>query len=998
MQELPLELVTKLERAIFFQRPLKSQKGLVGKCSFERTKSRCPLSHPRFEEFRMLSFINNIKVKTLYDNNYRPLDSSEKRSIIPLFLNGKAQFKFEDIAKVLAGRRTNYGYKDDKVDVAYRFNYRMTTIVAGCPVTAELISIFGNDWLNEMCSVYQKGANKTSEEILNDIWHVLFSFDDNKKLGDWGRQYLQLNDEQVEKFIKINIPQGYASLSLNAINKSLVYLRKGLRYDESIMLANIKSILPQHILNNKEYFTQIEGDLINTITDFVFDPDNSKRTKRDAIREYLEDIVEQQKLDKIYHPSMIETYPNATANKDGVVLLGSPRTSSIRNPMAMRALFQLRHLINQLIKEGKINQYTKVNIEFSRSLNDANKRKAIASVQSDNNKKRTNAIKEIQNYFKIQHNVEYTPNEDEILKYILWEEQMHRCIYTGNQIDISDFVGANPKYDIEHTIPRSRGGDDSQLNKTLCESRFNREIKRTKLPTELSNYDEIMVHVVQQGWETKIKNLENQISRIKTSSASDKQVKDKMIERRHKLKMELDYWRGKYERFTMKEVPNGFSNRQGVDIGIIGRYARMYLGSYFNKYINTTSSSIDIEDNISNNKQIFTIKGATTAEFRVMWGLQEEYTKKERINHVHHCIDAIVIACIDRSQYQKWATYKQKLEISQWDNITKPIFDKPWKTFTEDVKAISNSILVSHYTADNMPRQTKKALRIRGKIQRNDNGKIKYQQGDTARGALHNDKFYGAIKKDDNIHYVIRKRLTELKETDIPKIIDKVVKEKVSQAIAERGFKNAFTEPVWMNIEKGIEIKKVRIFVKSTNPICLKKHRDSSDKDYKLNYYVTNKNNYCLAIYEGIDNHGNITRSFQIISNLEAARKLRLKSQKDEEDLVSLSDNNDYPLKWILKIGTMVLFYESSPSELIESDIEQLTKRLYKVHGLEADGRVKFQYHQVAKKLSDSDFSAGQWKQGESVRVGMRIGYNSINVLIEGIDFELTTTGEIILK
>ena len=437
-------------------------------------------------------------------------------------MNGKAQFKFEDIAKVLAGRRTNYGYKDDKVDVAYRFNYRMTTIVAGCPVTAELISIFGNDWLNEMCSVYQKGANKTSEEILNDIWHVLFSFDDNKKLGDWGRQYLQLNDEQVEKFIKINIPQGYASLSLNAINKSLVYLRKGLRYDESIMLANIKSILPQHILNNKEYFTQIEGDLINTITDFVFDPDNSKRTKRDAIREYLEDIVEQQKLDKIYHPSMIETYPNATANKDGVVLLGSPRTSSIRNPMAMRALFQLRHLINQLIKEGKINQYTKVNIEFSRSLNDANKRKAIASVQSDNNKKRTNAIKEIQNYFKIQHNVEYTPNEDEILKYILWEEQMHRCIYTGNQIDISDFVGANPKYDIEHTIPRSRGGDDSQLNKTLCESRFNREIKRTKLPTELSNYDEIMVHVVQQGWETKIKNLENQISRIKTSSASDK--------------------------------------------------------------------------------------------------------------------------------------------------------------------------------------------------------------------------------------------------------------------------------------------------------------------------------------------------------------------------------------------------------------------------------------------------------------------------------------------
>lgn len=1003
MQELSVELVTKLERAIFFQRPLKSQKGLVGKCSFEKNKSRCPLSHPRFEEFRMLSFINNIKIKTMNDNNYRPLDESEIKLIIPLF-HRKAQFEFEDIAKAIAGKKVNYGFKDDKADVAYRFNYKMTTNVSGCPVTSGLIGVFGNDWLNEICSVYQKGENKTQEEILNDIWHVLFSFDNNQKLEEWGRKYLQLTDEQVKKFITISIPQGYASLSLNAINKSLVYLHKGLRYDESIMLANIKSILPQHILNNNEYFTQIESDLINTITDFVFDPDNPKRTKPDAIREYLEDIVERKKLDKIYHPSMIETYPNAVANKDGVVLLGSPRTSSIRNPMAMRALFQLRHLINQLIKEGKINQYTKVNIEFSRNLNDANKRKAIASVQTDNNKKRTKAIKEIQNHFKTQHNIEYTPSENEILKYLLWEEQNHRCIYTGTQIDISDFVGANPKYDIEHTVPRSRGGDDSQLNKTLCESRFNREIKQAKLPSELSNYDEIMAHVVQQGWETKIKDLEKQISRIKTSSANNKVSKDKMIVERHKLRMDLDYWRGKYERFTMKEVPIGFSNRQGVDIGIIGRYARMYLGSYFNKYINTTSRSIDIEDNISSNKQIFTIKGATTAEFRVMWGLQEEYTKKERINHVHHCIDAIVIACIDRAQYQKWATYKQNLEISQWNNCTKPIFEKPWKTFTEDVKAISNSILVSHYTADNMPRKTKKALRIRGKIQRNVEGKIKYQQGDTARGALHNDKFYGAIKKNDNIHYVIRKRLSELSESDVSKIVDEVVKEKVSQAIAERGFKNAFAEPVWMNKEKNIEIKKVRIFVKSTNPIHLKKHRDLSDKDYKLNYYVTNKNNYCLAIYEGIDNKGNTKRSYKIVSNLEAAKKLKLNARKNDVELVPLSDKNDNPLKYFFKIGTMVLFYENSSSEIIKCNISELHSRLYKITGINIDptgngyGCIVLTHSSEARSSSEFSTKKGKWKIGEDLRPSITLRHTQFNALVEGFDFELTTTGEIIFK
>ena len=47
-QQLPDEWRKALHRAIFFQRDLKSQKGSVGRCTFEPTKSRCPVSHPRF--------------------------------------------------------------------------------------------------------------------------------------------------------------------------------------------------------------------------------------------------------------------------------------------------------------------------------------------------------------------------------------------------------------------------------------------------------------------------------------------------------------------------------------------------------------------------------------------------------------------------------------------------------------------------------------------------------------------------------------------------------------------------------------------------------------------------------------------------------------------------------------------------------------------------------------------------------------------------------------
>ena len=95
-------IVKDLYRAIFYQRPLKSQKGLVGKCSFETSKARCPVSRPEFEEYRMYSFINNIKIKTPEDENMRPLTKDERASIITRFhRKSKPTFEFADIKKCL---------------------------------------------------------------------------------------------------------------------------------------------------------------------------------------------------------------------------------------------------------------------------------------------------------------------------------------------------------------------------------------------------------------------------------------------------------------------------------------------------------------------------------------------------------------------------------------------------------------------------------------------------------------------------------------------------------------------------------------------------------------------------------------------------------------------------------------------------------------------------------------------------------------------------------
>ena len=997
-QRLSDDLCKALHRAIFFQRPLKSQKGLVGSCTFEKDKARCPISHPRFEEFRMLSFVNNIRIKTPSDSKLRMLTAEEVQLIEPLFYRkSKEHFDFEDIAKKLSGaKKGNYAHVADKVDAPYKFNFKMSTSVSGSPMTAALRDIFGDDWLSTMSSVYIKGEGKAESQILNDVWHVLFSFDDEDRLREWAKSNLQLNDEQTTKFVNIPVKQGYAALSLNAIGKILPYLRCGYRYDESVFAANMEKVVPAEMWHNDDTRKNIISDVCNILDEYADNPLYRHLTKKQAIDNMLLDNygIGYSESAHLYEPSRIEAYPQAQPNRDGLLLLGSPRTSSVRNPMAMRTLFRLRALVNQLLKEGKIDKTTKINIEFARGLNDANMRNAIERYQRENEKRHSEYADEIAKLFKEECGVDITPTEDDILKYQLWIEQNKLCLYTGEQISITDFIGANPKYDIEHTVPRSRGGDNSQMNKTLCQADFNRRIKREKLPTELANHSEIMAHIEQLGWDKEIEALEKRIfgQDRAAKSAATKEAKDRAIREHHYLRMKLNYLRGKLSRFEMTEVPEGFSNRQGVDIGIIGRYAKMYLETVFDR--------------------VYTIKGATTADFRKMWGLQEEYSKKERVNHIHHCIDAITIACIGSGTYAKWAQFQRDTERHYWHREQKPIFDKPWLTFTEDVKAIAEDLLVSHHTADNVPKHTRKKLRVRGKVQLNAEGKPIYVQGDTARASLHKDTFYGVIEKDNERLFVVRKELCKesFKESDIENIVDPIVKEKVRMAVKQFGFKkiqDVSNYPIWMNEAKRVQIKKVRVYIPKTLspiPIGNKQQRDLSKHEYKRPYYAVSDGNYCMAIYEGTDARGKTKRTFQIVNNLEAAKFYNGKTNR--YDLVPQSDENDFPLKCILRTGTMVLFYENNPEELYECSRAELSKRLYKVTGMSSMliqkryeyGVMTLKHHQEARPAGELKAKNGEWKEGEEYRPMIIINHNQLNALVEGYDFELTVTGEIKFK
>jgi len=741
------------------------------------------------------------------------------------------------------------------------------------------------------------------------------------------------------------------------------------------------------------------------------------------------------KLDRIYHPSDIDAFKEPGRSSDGKRYLDPPFTKSVRNPMAMRSLFQLRKLVNTLIKEEKIDDETVIHIELARELNDANKRKAIQAWQKRLEKEREDNAKEIVKLFQEATNQIIKPNEDDLLRFKLWKEQNGCCVYTGKQIRISDFIGAAPKFDFEHTLPRSISEDNSDMNLTLCEMRYNREVKKNRIPFELENDHAGFLKRIEhwkEKYEALAKEMELTTKRVKGSST--KEAKDKLIEKRHLLRLEYDYYRGKHDRFTMKEVKSGFKNSQKVDIGIISKLSRAYLNSVFPK--------------------VYSVKGTMVAEFRNAWGLQD-YEKddqgrlvldkvhglpvakpKDRSNHTHHCIDAVTIACMSKQKYDLLA-YAWGIEEKGDVKAAKKVLEKakPWETFTEDVKNIPNEVLVYHHSPDHVGKIAKKKWRKRGKVQRNEKGEVIYLQGGAARGSLHKDTFYGAILRESvdkktgevltdakgepkqEVKYVVRKELASVDDANLKNIVDDRVRAIVTAAretekelqkeIADlKKQRQKADEVEEVQIDAQIEaiqlrianklyvippkegksiyspIKKVRLFQPTvTDPIHLKPHTHVSKHEHKANYHVMNDGNYMVVVYEG-ERKGKLVRDYEIITMLDAANGGNFQVTKD-----------GLPIRNTLVKGDLVLFYENSRNELLQMPDAKRSTRLYQLVKFDKSGRLYFRPHTEARP-------ATELKEQSTLNINepteqLVVTRNAWNFVVRGQEFSMSRSGAV---
>lgn len=1050
-QGLPEKLRNDLHQAIFYQRPLKSQKGLIGKCVLEPKKQHCPVSYPLFERWRALQFINNVRVCDPGETTMRPLTQEEREKVLRWNLGRKDQTTFKSMANQIVAGRPPKHYGTDKPapeSHGWAFNYREDAGVADCRTTARFIRYFGDDWGAEVESAFKKRNGKSQEQVINDVWHALFSFTDQEKLRGYCMENLGLTEEDAEAFSQ-PLRQGYGNISVAAIRKMLPFLEKGMIYSHAVFLAKIPDIfstcnldwksngeiaenLLQHIIDthplefavekvtNRTLQILLKQDPIKDFSIWLMNAGNKRSLQALVENEFKQSMgvrewnnlssEEQEQLignvvgsvgttfslnlepdklpkpltlkdriisglcenfdlpvsafEKLYHPSAIETYPQVENR------LGSPRLDSIKNPVFMRAMHRLRSVVNQLIEDGIINKDTRVRVEMARDLTTGNERGGIYRYQREREKLH-------KTYEDAIRSAGFKPTKSNILKYQLWEEQNKICIYTNDKIGLTEFLGDNPQYDIEHTIPRSRRLDDSQSNKTLCNRKFNRDVKGNSIPMELKNGEEICQRA-EHLWAEKIEDLQKSVNyaRNKARKASDKESKDKALVEFHHKRQELSYWRSKLRNFQVEEVPEGFSNSQLVDTRIISKYAVQYLKSYFDR--------------------VYSMRASGVSMLRSIWGVEEKF----RNEHIHHTADAILVGSVSPTFYSTLAEYFRQVERHDQGRASHPHTPEPWPGFAEYLNhGLRTDVLMVHHHQDLLLKPTFKKVRVRGAIQKNKDGEILYSQGDSARGPLHKETFYGQIQrpseepgeKPGELVCVVRKKLdATFKSTDIKNIVDPYVRQKVE----ENKDKIGTDVPIWFDEANQVSIKKVRVYVgnKPDAMIKVKAHRDLSRHEYKQHLLAANQCNYLTGLYRGMVN-GKPKADWKMVNLTEAVR-----AQKDDSwsDLLPEIDSKGLRLSHVIKSNVTVLLYEKIPEELKTLTLQELSKRLYTVAVME--GRLFVLRHHLtaltAGELKLDTVSSFDFAM-PSPSMQIRASVNKLNLLVVPLPFvgETSATG-----
>lgn len=813
--ELTPELCKKLRKAIFFQRPLRSSKGLVGKCSIVKNKRRLIAAHPLAQEVRMLQFVNNVRVCEAGKVD-RPLNSQEReRAISKLTQSEKLPIKqFRDCLELPKKAKLNFDNDDD-------------THAHGMGTTSSLRAILGDRWDN-LDTISQ-------EKLIHDV----ISFNKRDALIRHLIQRWRFDQDQAVALSDLTLEPGYASHSRVALEK-------------------IRRLLASPDSSTGKWLTYSEA-------------------KQKAFPE----------------TKSSQCYPSLPPVRDVI--------SNITNPSVIRALTEVRKVVNELI--GRYGIPTIVRIELARELKKSKKeRKKIEDLIREQTKKRRSALSRIRE--EITGYPEKTGYDRGIEMILLAEECNWQCPYTAEQITtVKDLIGDNSRFDIEHIFPR-RYLDDSFSNKTLCLNHENRNVKKDQLPA-----------IAYQGNPEKFNQIIERVRRFKGAAASKK-----------------------LERFRATEVPIDFVNRQLDETRYMSRAAADYLGLLYGGRVDNTGK-----------QRVFTITGGLTSILRGQWKLNQILgllDEKNRADHRHHAVDAIVIACTDMATIQSLqVAASQGWKLGNTHRY--PQIEPPFAGLLEESRRSILKIFVSHRPNRNL------------------------------NGTLHADTLYSVRKnKAGKYDSKIRKPLDKLTDKQLDQIVDNRIK-----AIVQNKYKNllAMNKPpekagdLFALIENHPYLENAD---GSRTPIHSVRIWDYADADKPQQKQISNGgstrflepkagSNFCLRFYSILDSQGQeIGWRDRILSRLEAMKlfgKQRRKT-KTKSEIEKPEKSSNMPEIEVQNFDENLFAFDLFIHDFVVMNNKQQVPTLYRVMSI-SSGDIEVRVH------TDGRRSDAVKKSGDRVRI-----------------------------
>jgi CRISPR-associated endonuclease Csn1 len=483
-----------------------------------------------------------------------------------------------------------------------------------------------------------------------------------------------------------------------------------------------------------------------------------------------------------------------------------PEPAPTANPVVRQALHEVRRVVNAIIREyGKP---ARIHIELARDATKSAEERAKSSKLRQENEDRRSAAADLIRAAVKEYNLSVKLTRDAIDRVLLWREQGEVCAYSGKVIGMRQLLLGEA--DIDHILPYSRCLDDSMANKVVA-FRVENQAKGNQTPRE---------------W----------------------------LEARHLKKYEqvqqfarrLPY--NKRKRFTQKELElDGFVARQLNDTGYIATTVTDYLRGL-----------------VDEPHHVLCPKGTHTAELRRHWGLNTVLKElpdspawiedadlrdgeKDRADHRHHAIDAIIVALTDQKRLQQIS----RINRQGGTTTTGEVLEAPWSHFRDSVTRAVAGIKVSH--------------RVRRRVS----------------GALHEDTHYGPVHEktiDGSTvqrpgEFVVRKSIESLTPSMIEDIRDPTIREIVIARLKQhgvsfgRGIKGGIPKEVWrepLAMASGVPIRKVRII-----------KRDDTIRPIRGgSVYVKPGSMHHLCIFEWTEK-GKKKRGAVFVSTLDAIERIK---------------------------------------------------------------------------------------------------------------------------